>query len=739
MNWSTLRRTAMAPFEAQQGSSTACWLLSTVLLFGAGAMPAQSSTADDKVHPKEGQQAPPVQKEVITVTADRLPDETQSTPFSVTTIGEAELRDAPQLRIDDVLRNAVPGFSLYRRSSSRVANPSVQGVTLRSLGPNGASRTLVLFDGIPLNDPFAGWVPWSRVPKIGLQQAVVTAGGGAGLFGNAALAGTINFLTPESGKTSAIEAFRGEVTAGDHGTIETSFNARGAIGSVIASSFLNAFATSGYPVLRADQRGPVDDNARLSSVVWFGRLHWSVSGLTDLSVSGAASDEDRRDGTAYTRNSNGGEDLSFSVDRRVPEAAAALRVQGYVQQRRSSSNFSSTNAARTVETPAVDQYAVPTHAVGGSAVWTQQQAKSGRFTVGTDVRVIDGETREHYRFVTDVFTRDRRAGGRQALYGLFAEKHWQPSAALDVVAGARLDYWTHRNGRRRERDLLTNDVVLNVELPNSRGLSPNGRIGASLRVGESSHARFAVYSGFRAPTLNELYRPFRVGNDITEANEGLVPERLYGAESGLTGTYTRFDYSITGFYGQLRNAVGNVTIGVGPGNFDIVGFVPAGVVLRRRQNLDRVDSWGLETGISWDVAANWKMRLQYLYAKSRVVQTDGAPELEGRLLPQTPEHVAVGAITWTRDRWHLGSQARYVGRQFEDDLNALPLSGFFVVDVSTTRAISEQVSVTLRGENLFDAISEIGRSGTGLVRVGAPRLMSMTFAFRLPRRMKESQ
>src|SRR5437763_5494186 len=132
--------------------------------------------------------------ESIIVRADRLPDVEADAPFNVDVILKEELLDAPQLRLDDILRNQVPGFTLFRRNGSRVANPTTQGVTLRNFGPSGAGRTLVLLDGIPRNDPFAGYVLWNQVPPNSLENVLVTADGGAGLFGNAALAGTI-FLT----------------------------------------------------------------------------------------------------------------------------------------------------------------------------------------------------------------------------------------------------------------------------------------------------------------------------------------------------------------------------------------------------------------------------------------------------------------------------------------------------------------------------------------------------------------
>ena len=96
--------------------------------------------------------------------------------------------------LDDQLRS-VPGFSLFRRTSSRVANPTTQGVTLRGMSASGASRTLVLADGVPLNDPFGAWVYWDRVPVAALQRVDVIRGGSSDLHGNDALGGVIRLTT----------------------------------------------------------------------------------------------------------------------------------------------------------------------------------------------------------------------------------------------------------------------------------------------------------------------------------------------------------------------------------------------------------------------------------------------------------------------------------------------------------------------------------------------------------------
>ena len=213
-------------------------------------------------------QSPTVEQ--VIVEADRLPNPETSAPFDVHVLEQDDLRDAPQLRLDDILRAEIPGFSLFRRSSSRTANPTTQGVTLRNFGPSGAGRTLVLLDGIPLNDPFAGYVLWSQVPPASIQSLVVVSGGGAGLFGNQALAGTI-FLVSQNLTTNSIYT---EASLGSYDTYEFATEETVVRAPMAASVFVEHFSTSGYPVVRSDQRGPVDNTASADSTIFDSRTEW---------------------------------------------------------------------------------------------------------------------------------------------------------------------------------------------------------------------------------------------------------------------------------------------------------------------------------------------------------------------------------------------------------------------------------------------------------------------------------
>ncbi|HEV7843458.1 MAG TPA: TonB-dependent receptor plug domain-containing protein, partial [Pyrinomonadaceae bacterium] len=120
--------------------------------------------------------------EAVTVTATRTETRLNDVAGSMVLLSSQDIAITAAATIDDALRQ-VPGFTLFRRTGSRAANPTTQGVSLRGIGASGASRALVLADGIPLNDPFGGWVYWGRVPREAIERVEVLRGGASSLYG----------------------------------------------------------------------------------------------------------------------------------------------------------------------------------------------------------------------------------------------------------------------------------------------------------------------------------------------------------------------------------------------------------------------------------------------------------------------------------------------------------------------------------------------------------------------------
>ena len=668
-----------------------------VLLLGAAHAGAQESAAPTRLEP-------------VVVTPTRLEQQAGEAPASVTVITREDVRQSASQTVDDLLRQ-VPGFSLFRRTSSLVGHPTTQGLSLRGIGPSGTSRALVLLDGVPINDPFGGWVYWNRIPLQSIDQIEVVRGGGSSVWGNYALGGVVHVLTRRPVERAALF----EASYGSYDTRSFDLLATEAKGPLRLSLEGNYFDTGGYPIVKESRRGAIDIDATSRHSTFNGRVELVDSPDLSLFATGNYYDEDRGNGTPlqFNRTSSG----AFATGGRLRagdfgELAAA--VYGHFQEFRST--FSSQALDRNSETLVLDQ-TVPSTSAGGYLQWSRRFG-AHLLASGGDVRWVDGETQEKvYNAAGGAFLRTRIAGGEQVIGGVFLQDVYTPDPAWELVGGIRGDYWESYHGTRR-------DTPAPAGLPSRQTFSDIDRILASPRIAALFHAtsstdlRASAYQGFRVPTINELYRVFRVRNDVTVANEHLRPERLTGGELGLQQRWGPLEARATAFWNEVRDLVANVTLTTP------LPDCAAGGICRQRQNLDLARIRGFESELELRLTREWRFIASYLFSDARVVEAPPQPTLEGKRLAQVPEHNASLGVRYDHPAWLNASvTARYVGGQFEDDLNTLPLGGYVVVDLFLARALAKWAEVFVGVENLFDRTYSSGRTSEGVVSIGAPRLV----------------
>jgi outer membrane receptor protein involved in Fe transport len=350
--------------------------------------------------------------------------------------------------------------------------------------------------------------------------------------------------------------------------------------------------------------------------------------------------------------------------------------------------------------------------------------------LGADWRETEGETKERFQFVNGVGTRRREAGGRTRTIGGFAEAAWE-SDPFTLTGGGRVDRWRILDGFLDERVIATGAALTDIAFADRSGWEPTGRAGVAWRPAAAVTLRGAAYLGWRLPTLNELYRPFRVGADATAANADLAPERLKGIEAGVEyRPLSTARVGITVFANRLENAIANVTLGRGPGTFPGVGFVGAAGEYRRRQNLDAVEVRGIELDGRLDLGA-WSLSGGYSFADPEVRASGAALPLNGLRPAQTPKHSLAGTIAW---RGFGGTRAsgtlRYVGSQYEDDLNQQLLPDALTLDAAASVPISGRLSIEARGENITGARVVAGISGSGIIERATPRTLWLGLRFR---------
>lgn len=653
--------------------------------------------------------------DVVTVEAARLPPSPMDRAFSIVTLGGEAIATAP--RLDEAL-TATPGVQLFRRTSSQASNPTTQGISVRSIAGSGASRALVTLDGVPQNDPFGGWVLWTGLPPIGIEQARVIRGAGAGPYGAGALTGTIQLAE----RTQVPRGGEYEIYGGERGLAGGA--AAGAVGEVFVSAA--AERSDGWIPVR-EGRGAADQPLYYRGLS--GALRWTpeIAGQ-QLALRLSGYQEKRSAGIVGADSRATGATLSATLaEAPAAEGELGWRVQGWVKRSDFENRSAAVVAGRNSTTPASEQYATPAMGYGLNAALRRDTAAGG-WELGADARLSDGETREKFRYMSGAFTRDRVAGGTQSVAGLYGETYRNLGDWL-LTGGVRIDRWATYDGQRVERDTATGAVTLDNRPQDRDGWLPTGRVGARYAISTDSYLRAAAYAGFRPATLNELYRPFRVGNDVTEANAGLEPEKLYGAEVGL-GSEGDLSWDVTVFANRLDKAVANVTIGFGPGTFPVAGFIPAGGVLRQRQNAGEVDAYGVEAQVErrWESVS---LRLAGAYTKAEVDGGASAPQLTGLRPAQTPRLTVTGEASWRpAPTLNLRTVIRYEGDRYDDDLNSRKLSAATQVNLRADWSVSQAVTLYAAAENLLDAEIETAQTGDGLESYDQPRTLRVGLVLR---------
>ncbi len=624
-------------------------------------------------------------------------------------------------RIEDVLGD-VAGFQQFRRTDSRAANPTSQGATLRALGGNASSRALVLLDGVPQADPFTGYIPYSALRPERLASARVTRGGGAGAFGVGAVAGTIELASAGPDDLPPVSA---RVSGGSRNASEVSGGITQQLGAGFASIHAGWDRGDGYVLIPKAQRGTADVPARYDA--WSVALRGVAAINPDLEIQGSALlfDDHRLRGLAGTASRSRGADASIKL---VGLGRWGFEALAYVQERSFRSGFVSTAADRSSTTTTLDQYNTPSLGLGAKIEIRPPAGDHNSLRIGADIRDASGRTNEFFRYVTGTPTRIRRAGGVNTTFGGFVEGS-SIIGPLTLTGGARLDRWSIKRGYLTESAIGTGLNTLDLIFPDRSGTRSTFRGGALLKLSDNVDLRAAGYTGFRVPTLNELYRPFRVGADATAANGALELEKLKGFEGGLglhAGTAT---LGLTAFWNQLDGAIANVTLGVGPATFPQVGFVAAGGVFRQRLNVDAIGVKGLEVTATVPLG-DFRLTASYAYTDARVRASGAALPLNGKRPAQTPEHQGSATFAYMPASGPQGSvSVHYAGAQFEDDLETRQLPKAVTVDGVVSVPLFASVRIVARAENLFDERVVSGLSATGIEDLGTPQTFWLGFTF----------
>jgi vitamin B12 transporter len=642
--------------------------------------------------------------EPIIVTGRPLAEPETTAAYAALTLTRDNAATAASGRLEEVLA-AAPGFQQFRRSDSRSANPSAQGVTLRGLGGNATSRTLVLLDGVPLADPFFGHVPFSALPFDRLDHAVITSGGGSGPFGAGAVAGTVQLFSAGPDQLGTVSA---SAMANDRGESELSASLSPRLGSGFAVVSGRWDRGQGFWTTPVNQRVAASVPARFESWSTALRTVAPLTGDVELQARALLFDDHRTLRFQGADSTSTGGDASLRL---IGRGAWQFDALGYVQVR----DFSNVVISSTAFRRTLDQRKTPATGIGGKLELRPPLGGDHTLRLGIDFRQMRGEMREDaYNATTGALTARRAAGGVNSDLGFYAEQGLA-LGKLALTGTARADRWSVAQGHFTEF-AASGVQTSNLAFADRSGWKASLRGGMRFDAGGGLALRAAAYSGLRQPTLNELYRPFVVFPVTTRANAALANEVLAGFEGGLDfSPSAAVQLHVTAYDNRIKGAIANVTIATN---------------LRERRNLDAIHARGIEVAGAVRVGSfDFDAGLAVIDA---AVEASGISALlNGKRPAQVPKFSASTTLGWhPRSGILLAATLRHISAQFEDDLETDRLAAATTLSAVISLPLTAQIALVLRGENLTNA-QVITRNQAGSIDLGAPRTVwgGVKFAF----------
>lgn len=592
---------------------------------------------------------------------------------TATVLTREDLAASPSLTLDQQL-GATPGFSLFRRTSSRTANPTTQGLTLRGFAASGASRSLVLADDLPLNDPVGGWVSWTRVPAVMIDRVEIARAGAGDRVGNEALAGAVRIVTRRD------DGIAGSLTAGAQRTARASMFA-GHTAPLFAYGGAEWGTTDGYVPMAPESRGRADRPAGSTYRSALSRVGGHARSLR-LEAGASWFDEHRTNGTLLQTNETsvvaGFVSAAGAAAGGLWEGRALLQTQDYNQS--FSAVFDGRNRERLTSAQAIDA-----SALYGDASWSRARM-SGSVHVSAFGRGLEAHAVER---TFDPDGRARSSSGplpQRGSVGAAAQIVRPLSARLTVNGGLRIESWSSDGSGRQW-----------LAAP---------RADAALRVTPGATLRLSVYSGYRTTTLNERFRSFRVGDVLTRANPALGPERATGGEAAFTLTRRALTWRAVGFVSRLDGAVYSRTL---------AGVTLPGLAIIRQRSNGNARAAGLEL----EADARFGAGMRGWVSASFTSSTFTRGELRGLRLPQVPGAQGAAGAVAARGRWMASLDARYAGPQYDDDRNVFVLRSATTANAMVAGRVG-LVQIFAAVENALDARIDAGR--TPLRTLGQPRV-----------------
>lgn len=633
-------------------------------------------------HMSRAQEEKAITLGVVVVTATRSERQKNELPVAVTVVGPKELAALPAQTVDDVLRSQA-GLDFW---GSDIAYGGFRSVTMRGTGgSNDQGRTLILVDGLPINDTWDGNVAWSQIAKEDVERIEIVRGPASALYGGSAMGGVINIITKMPVEKPGLRAKGGYGSLGryvGYGNVSDT-SADGKIGYYFSGK---KDENTGYKAVR-DYDGPYETNTDHHIYNLMGKLSYFIDSNSDITLSTSYFHEKRNRGfkysntdpriikkinTTYRRNVSDGLNMLASVYYQKNDQTTEFDNS---TQRGSNPPHSLQTGVEHKDKPFYGLILQPSYAISD---WNT-------LTAGFEYKRSE---LEYYRTSFGMSTTYQNTLGKQEYYALYGQDEaFLLNDRLILSLGARMDWWRNFDGAAKD----TNPKApLDKNYPTKKWTSFNPKFGLAFHPTENSTLRGAVGTGYRAPTPARMYTNLRRGQRIIEGNPNLDPEKVVSYEIG--GVYqigTLATINLTGYYTQITDLISSRTIIPGQ--------------LLKYGNIGEASTKGVEIETTFNFHKFWRGYANFTYNESKIEKDEETPANEGNYLELCPKVKFNAGLTFDRpDLFTASLQGRFVDKMYNDNENTEKLDSYWTMDFKLSRKFFDMATVDFSVENIFN-------------------------------------
>jgi len=628
--------------------------------------------------------------EKVVVTATRTETPVKDLPASVSVITEDDIEKIHTKTLDDVL-NIIPGVSPERYKGFGTTTGHM-GVCMRGTGH--ASRTLVLKDGVPLNDLHYGTVDlWNTLSSCNVERIEVVRGAASALYGSSAMGGVINIISRPPRKR-ARAGLRFEY--GSRGTLIASGNYSKVFFDRLGLSIsAEKKRSEGYKYYEAERWKDYYKETTTDLLNAALRVDWRLKEGSILKLE-LERNEEKPVVTTSTRY-----EIQNIIDRvtlgyRGSAGKTMYKATAWAYKRDASTTALKYNKSTKAHDKPYYTSDIPSDGWGFMGQ-VSRTIKGHSLTFGADLQGAKVETSYDYagkglRFYT----------GKVSLYSIFVHDEISLLKGKVVLSlGARYDWWKHTKGRFIDE---TTGKLIEIDYPERGNSAFSPKAGIVYRPREEIRFRVSFGTGFKAPGIYYLYRSGPHGpRKFDVGNPDLKPERMtHSIDIGfdirpieeLQATFTYYNSSFKDFIYKKTLSEEEIPPYFHP---------EPGQEVIQPVNVGRVDIHGYEAGIKVDLHPHWSIFANYTYNRSIIKEHELAPELEGKKLRKTPEYRFNFGLTYDNPKlFRATATFRNVGPRFYDEKNEKRLEGYSVWDLKISRVLFGGLELSLSVDNLTD-------------------------------------